>query len=309
MAINFPFYTYPNIATSQYYDFDIYRKNVKKLNDFINSYIPKNKTFFHLIVGAAMEEHIYKFKNNDYIDCYDYQWRQLFPYWLDTFIRNTDASVEIIIISPNEQFCNDNYQMEFIDHTNNIYDWYITDNIIKSKKYNNITITIFGTFFPHICERNANVIGYYKNTNNCIFDDVISNVKQNNNDIDFITNFYTNLIKLFDKIIDMNGFISCCSYAVFNSSTINAKLNKYVMFKELLNIIDKYPKDKIMCTEWIYMINFYCVFDMYSNELYSYVEPSKRFLDGCMPVITSSNNIRINYPKSKDYINYIKYNN
>lgn len=308
IIVNFPFYTYPNIAISQYCDFAIYRENVQKLYDYIKSYDPKPNTFFHLIIGSAMEEHICRFKSTNYIEPYDYQWRQLFPFWLDRIIKNTNTIVEIIIVSPDEQFCNNDYQLEFIKHTNDSYEWYINDNVIRSKKFKNIVITIFGTFFPHICDRNRDFINFYKKQNKDFLNDVISNIRQTNDDIHFINNFYYGLTKLFDKIIDMNGFISCCSYAVFNS-TLYSHINKYTMFKELLNIIKKYPNKKIMCTEWIYRVNFYCVVDMCSTDekYYSYVEPSEKFLDGLIPIINIcvNNTNSIIFIEAKKYLDYI----
>ena len=299
MPLNYPWYTYPNIITSSYKDFEHYRKETTRLYDFLNDLSTNynGKTLVHLTIGAAMEEYLHHCNPEceEYKSLSQYQWRQLFPFWLQLYIENNpSAYVEIIIVSPNKQFWDEYYSpLLFIEKTLNKMKW-IKENNRKytSSTYPNIRINVFYTPFPHMCERNAPIIERYKRTNVSadvhIFE-TINECVQTIADRQFVNSFYTTLENMFINISRDGGFISCYSFAVFNMETTNSRISNFEMFSNVKKIISKLSLDQTLICEWYYKQTCYCMINLSThNQIQSYVEVTSKLCDGYLPIFTQT---------------------
>ena len=292
-AINFPWYTYPNILTSSYNTFDAYRQETRRLYEYIKNFKCSTPVLFHLTIGAAMEEYLSQHTSIDdsqYGLCKSFQWRQLFPHWIQTYItNNVNAYVEIIIVSPNKCFYMEYKQPIFVRETDHIFNWMkITDRCFISMKYPNLKINIFYTLFPHKCSKNKNMIAQYRSTDKLgEFKPFLRQITQTEYDCLLIDTFYDTFQSMLNKIIHYNGFISCYSFAVFNLNTCYSRICNFEMFREVAKLIQRYPSYKRHVCEWQYRHLCYCMFDILSDSdiVHTYVEPSERMSYGHIPTL------------------------
>jgi hypothetical protein len=323
--LNNPFSLYPSGLASPYSYIETYISEVNRLNDYITSFDhTREKQLFHLTVGAAMEEYLVSNLDEAKSKNVTYQWRQLFPFWLDKYIQtNKDANVTLVIVSPNISFYQEECKADpiFIEKTNDIYNWITGGSGMEytSKNYN-VTVKLFYTLFPHKCEYNEKYMKRMKLDINKSSKELFMRILQTNEDKLFIKRFYENIHCLFQKIISNKGFISCYSYAVFNIHTRNAAFGyKFKMFRELLYTLKRFPKKNIHVCEWMFSYGCYVVTDLINKShvddyfSISYIKPRKGLSDGHIPVIDHTNDITMKYdecikyvPKNKKSVNKSK---
>lgn len=277
--LNHPWYIYPSTICSPYNNYDIYRNESKRLFDFLQDYkVSKKSTLFHLIIGAAMEE-------LDDRENIGQHWRQLLPIHVEHFLSEyKNRCANIIIVSPNNNFHNDmEYTPKFISFTDEIYKWKKTGKLEYMSQIYNIKINIFCTMFPHIDKRSKKIVSKLINALDKEYINIVNNFNQTIEDINFVKTFYTTLDKIFDKINENNGIITCFSFAVFNTKTRFSSICQYKMFSEIKKL---FPKELFCCRilgEWVYDITNSCVKIYTDNSInstkpifVSYVENKKK---------------------------------
>jgi len=295
-TINHPWFIYPKEPFSSYKNYNVYRNELTRLMEFIKMDCSPNTVFF-LIIGAAMEELLlFNKEDQNNIDL-EYQWRQLFPYWIEKYIEENPLNpVRILIVSPNREFAED-YTPLFVKFTEE-YNWKKhKNNRVVSSRYD-IEVNIFCTPFPHIdINANKKLTLYKRFLDEKMFNEIIIT----DNDIKFVNLFYHNLENLFNSIIKSNGVVICNSYAVFNvySDLINVK--NYKMFFQIKRIFSRLSRDKSLLTEWVFRQNCYCTYNI--NKTISYVKPNVLRADGDILILVNiGDEVTINYDLAKNYI-------
>jgi len=247
----YPWYTYPNLVVSQYQDYANYITESCRLKNYIDNLIIEPRTLFHLITGAAMEEIIscdMDFPHIDFIK--SDQWRQLFPFWIDNYIKeDASACVKIAIVSPNKHFRSDQFiTPSFVAKTPE-YEWNVNTEIrtITSNKFN-VEISIFNTPVPHKCSYNKKYI-------NCLiesgYDGDLDLITQTLHDIKFIESFYSSLVSKLDLIISRSGIATCFSYAVFNAECDQrSHMVNFKMFPLIKSAFSRLPPKMRIVAEW-----------------------------------------------------------
>lgn len=230
MSLTYPWYTYPSVCASPYYDLKTYQKETIRLLDHIKFLRKKKLDLVHLTIGAAMEE---AFNNGYKIGS---QWRQLYPVHTEEYT----GPVEIIIVSPNEEFANEKYTPLFVKNT-----WHTWEKKGHTYTCKNITINIFCTMFPHIDHRNNKIIDRIlkKHPKNTLPDP--NDYRQSSYDVKFIQNFYECLSDMFDHA----NYVTCFSFAVFRKFSLYSRINNFAMFSEIVELFKK--KNRII-GEWIF---------------------------------------------------------
>jgi len=270
--MNYPFRTYPNIITSEYTHFEHYVEQVKELRLLIKKLNVEPETLFHLCIGAAMEEYLSRFPE----DCVSFQWRQLFPYWLEQYaLENPTKPIRIIIISPNKEFHVEEHMKtpSFIPNTDGIFNWILEDGFkkIKSRSFN-IEIFIFSCPMPHICTRNKLICNHYRKLDYDMVAHFADKIEQTDTDRKFVIEFYKDLSKLFSIIVDKSGYVSIYSFAVFRQGSENSyHINNFAMFNEIIPIARKLPAKSYQLCEWLYTKTGYVMMDR--GRYLSYMEP------------------------------------
>lgn len=268
--MNYPFRTYPNVITSEYIHFEHYVEQVKELNTWIKKYKPESGTLFHLCIGAAMEEYMSRFQE----DCVMFQWRQLFPYWLEEYAMNNPTKpIRILIVSPNREFHLEECAKtpRFVNETNSLFDWIVDGYKIKSGTFN-IEIQIFSCPMPHICTKNSSFCSHYRKQKYDQIAHFADKIKQTEDDRAFVKEFYEEVSRLFKDVVSMLGYVSIYSFAVFRQGSENAiHINNFAMFDEIIPIARNLPSESYQLCEWIYTKTGYIMTErgMYT----SYMEP------------------------------------
>ncbi len=257
--INFPWFVYPGYpCRGGYTDFEQYKEESIRLYKFLKEYQIKGKMLFHICIGAAMDEML--MTNNISIDKYDHQYSQLFPNFIEHFVWNKDDSedrCQIVIISPNRSFSDDNFTPpNFISTTNSIYNWEMIGNKKYRSKECGIDVDIFYTPMLHNDqERNMQYVDTLSKDD--ISKNYISDIIQTSDDIKFINSFYKTLENLFEKVNDKGGIVTCFSTAVFDhGSELQYIYNKYAMFSEIVNYFSSNSSNRLLC-EWKFIKDNY----------------------------------------------------
>jgi hypothetical protein len=254
--LNYPWFLYPNFPISGYFDLFSYKLELVRLYHELNNLIEKIKSpvLFHLTIGAAMEEYLI---SND--SDYTFQWRQLFPVHLEKFAtENPDIQIIHFIISPNQSFSDKKYVTpKFVSNSKKIKFIETNKREFISSTHNIIT-KIFYTMMPTIQNNNCIIDKLKEKFKSTDFIIDFDNYRQIKYDCDFTVNFYKTLNILFNNIKSYGSVISIFSFAVFNADTNFASIKKFIMFKELIDII---PNDdpSIILAEWIFRLGFYCI--------------------------------------------------
>ncbi len=314
MELNHPFFIYPREPLSQYNNYELYKNELFKLNEFIENFNYKlessefvnSEILLSLIIGTTMEEAILKqYTNKSNI----FQSSQLFPSYIKNFIdknlKKKNKLVQLIIISPDNFLSNLDYSPIF----NNFVE--IGFNKINSYEYENnttnteteteikIKINIFNCPFPSIEKRN-----YIQKKYNKIFSNILKNQEyklstfnQSTQDIIFINEFYKNLKMIFEKNNYKQNDLSIVINSWVSFKNLDGISENYSMFHELLELSNSY---NIIATEWDFIdelfickiiSNFVVGNKCYKNRLLKYV------LDEFNQIITSAEiqNINNNY--------------
>lgn len=333
MELNHPFYIYPNAIMSEYNEYDTYRNELHKLDKYlsdlimfieslINNINNTDPNFLLLInIGSTMEDAIHN-SNTDLSNLFQYQ--QLFPAFIDEFIKNKKGKkiIQIITISPDRIF-NPDYNLyeplftkyseyDFVKKSINEYECIDKDLIIK--------VNIFNCPVPCIDNR-MKVINHYNKMLDYLLKDNCTNLynittfKQSENDLIFINKFYEKI----DKIFNFNNY-----------NNINILVNSLVSFKNLYGFSENYNmfpiflelsnKYNIIATEWnykhgdeIFLTKIISTFKKntinYENKLLLYINNSlDEFTDDIIDNNCNINNNNIICIISFDFTNIIIYN-
>lgn len=309
MDLNHPFYIYPRGPLSEYNKYPKYRKEVSRLFEFLSDlYVDlidgkylETKLLIPLILGSTMEDSIcrdYSSKTNFF------QFRQLFPNYIGNFIKTFSGvkkHIQIIIISPDNLFEQDNYQplftaydSRYVFKKNNLYEFELVEvlNVCDEEgkqdeqgEQDNISITelsikinIFNCPYPSI-ETRTSIIdkcdNLIKNIDASINSYGIETFYQTEQDIRFIGEFEQLVGMIFSLNDYKNLFVITNSLVSFKN--LDEPCGQYNMFKSLLKICNKY---NIIATEWDYIDEFICYKivssfyfgnKMYSNSFVEYV--------------------------------------
>ncbi len=240
LSLNFPWVVYPNQMCSGYTNLKHYRYELIRLYNTINNYKVSKNNILQIIIGASMEE------KKEYNQRIGNQYSQLFPYYIEYLLENTDNKIMIIIIAPNKNFESE-YEPEFIKHTD-YYNWsYNKENKEYVSKDVNITIKIFNTMFPSNDKTNKEKIEHMKKFSKSESLKYIQTV----DDKEFIDIFYNKLEEKINEIEINNGFIFCISYANFRKGSIFNKCSRnYGLFPDIKNIFKNKP-NRLLC-DWVF---------------------------------------------------------
>ena len=294
-----PWFIYPGYPVKGYNKFDKYKRESLRLYYDINNYEPKQNTLFHIVIGAAMEEYYNVSKHHHDTSDLDFQWRQLFPYWLEHHLNNYPTNpINIIIISPNDDFDVDSKNFNvprLIENTNNIYKWKHTDKTQWTSSICNLTVDIYNTMMIHYDkEWLSKYSGYMKKQKlikEILFD--IEEIHVSQEDKQFVDDFYDSFKTFITNVICNNGVVTCNSFAVFNISTFNRSISNYKMFSEIIDIFNAFSKNKVMLSEWLWTppMKMYVVHDNIHDKNISYIKPECGMDDCEIPIIDSDYNI------------------
>ncbi len=248
-----PYFAYPGTPFRGYHNFKLYNKELKRLYTFLDDCDMKPKTNVYICIGAAMEEVI---GHNSYEK--HYQWKQLFPDHLQNFIlNNKDSDTQLIIISPNDTFSDDNYKDPvFISRTDELFDWTKIENRKYTSTKYNVTVNIFCTMMPHDdSTRNKLLMTQLKRKKElCEYFSWLSQLEQTRDDLEFTNIFYKVFGKFLDSVNNNHGIISCFSFAVFNEVTEFRKYNNYAMFSEIKKLFSDDATNRLLL-EWCFRVD------------------------------------------------------
>lgn len=251
-VLNHPWKIYLREPASSYTNYHIYYKELIKLYNFTKAYkhyIEELKDtdacLTIKILGTPMEAAL---QNKSVSTIYEFQWQQLFPKYVYDFIKhhkklNNNINVNIIIISPDDIFMDENYKEPLF--TVKCEDYKFTK--VQNREYihisDNLTIkiNIFTCPYPQL-ETNIKVIEQCNVFINKYYPDYkIKSFAPSEEDIEFIKNFYEYLEEIC-KNPKSNLIIN--SFAVFRNVR---EFDNYGLFPTLLEVANKY---KIIATEW-----------------------------------------------------------
>jgi len=250
--LNHPFFIYPRGFMSEYNNYKLYRREVVKLNEFMNELfvdiIEKHSdkdVLVPLIIGSVMEDFI--IKSNTSSDNY-FQYRQLFPNYINNFIKSNPNNkfIQIIIVSPDNIFESESYvpiftlyeSFDFVLTNPNEYLYYDESITIK--------VNIFNCPFPCIDSRNSLISRYETIIKTLEVNPYnILSYAQTPNDLEFIDIFYSRIDRLFSLTSNSQIKIIINSWVSFKN--LDGISENYNMFPKLLSLANKY---NIIATEW-----------------------------------------------------------
>jgi hypothetical protein len=288
MELNHPFFIYPREPLSHYNNYELYRNELLRLNEFIknfnyqleNSELEESEVLLSIILGSTMEDAILKsFTPESNI----FQSSQLFPSYIKNFIekdlKKKNKLVQIIIISPDNFFANIDYSPVFTNFIEIEFNKISLYEFIGSTLNTKIKINIFNCPFPSLESRN-NLIEKY----NKIFIDFIKNPEyklktfsQTSQDKIFIDEFYKNLETVLKKNDYKKNDLSIIINSWVSFKNLDGVSENYSMFYKLLEISNIY---NIIATEWDFVdelfsckivSNFHIGNKFFKNRLLFYV--------------------------------------
>lgn len=273
--VNNPFFTYPQFPMHGYYEFDVYRKEVIRLYEFIKTLStstptptptptpapekskPDTHTLIHLCIGAVMEEVSCEKEYSNYN-----HWRQLFPQWIEDYLFTNSTTVKhknvkIIIVSPNVTFSDKTFKdPAFISKTEELFAWKKIGLKSYTSTLHNVTVDIFCTPFPHE-ERRRNqehMERLSKGKEDPVICSALANIVQTDEDVKFVAEFYATLSKYFDLVTGSSsskGKVVCSSYAVFNEDAHFRIFNVFSLFSEICTLFPKQSLNRLLC-RWFF---------------------------------------------------------
>mgnify|MGYP000119565495 CR=1 FL=1 len=281
--LTFPYFTYPNILCYGYHNTDEYNPELHRLHEMIKKIKTENnkKFLLHITIGAAMEEFL-TISDKPNFDMYEFQYQQLFPTHVKSFIKqNPSCKVIHLIISPNESFETDKFKVPLFVTKTPEMNW---NRDGKSFYSNNYEVHIFCTMMPtHHLGNNRiinNAIIKIKITDHNIAQQ-LDKYRQTKNDIEFVRIFYDDLNKLLLHISHISGFVTCFSFATFNEKTDLKRICNFAMFIEIYHIFKLY--EHFILAEWQYIEGSYIVRKYLPNgmwvKLIKYVDDEDHHVD------------------------------
>jgi len=252
--LNHPFFIYPRGFMSEYNDYNHYRKEVKRLGEFINN-LPDEineqnangtQILIPFIIGSPMEDSLAK-SNTSKENIF--QFRQLFPNYINNFIQsNSDNKfIQIVIISPDDIFSpQSNIKPLFTLYES--FDFVLTNlnEYVYTEEKITIKISIFNCPVPCL-ETRTNLVHRYDTLINDIETNVynINTYKQTQSDIEFINNFYSSLNRLFS--LNSNLSIKLVINSLVSFKNLDGISEKYNMFPKILELANVH---NIIASEW-----------------------------------------------------------
>lgn len=251
LTLNHPWSIYLREPISSYTKYKIYYAELlrllnftQKLNTNIQNLGENQIQLTNFIIGTPMEDALHK-KNCSNV--YIFQWQQLFPYHITKFINyytklKKDIIVEIVVISPDDIFMDDNYKEP-------LFMTYCVDykfEKVKNREYvysgENLTIkiNIFTCPFPQL-EQNKTYIMQSNRLIKVIGTYDLDCFAPSPDDIIFIEIFYEQLEAIASNPLS-NMIIN--SYVTFRNVR---EYDNYGLFKSLLQLANKH---KLIATEW-----------------------------------------------------------
>lgn len=256
--LNHPWFIYPRGFMSEYNEYSLYRQESLKLNKFINNLNNKleenhnnKEILIPFIIGSTMEDSLAKSQTT--IENI-FQYSQLFPNYINNFISHNQNKkfIQIIIISPDNIFSpNTTHKPYFTLYSEynfvntNLNEYVYLDDFVE------IRVNIFNCPIPCLEKRNKLISNYQIMINELNPNPYnITTYKQNETDINFINNFYSNLDKLFSFVLNRKIKIIINSWVCFKN--LDGYSENYNMFYYLLKLANKY---NIIATEWDFIDN------------------------------------------------------
>lgn len=281
--LNHPWSIYLREPISSYTKYSIYHSELLRLLDFIVNLniniknIKDNRVqLTNFIIGTPMEDALHK---QNCSNIYMFQWQQLFPYHITKFINyheklNNYVNINIIIISPDDIFMDENYKEPLF--TSQCMDYKFTK--VKNREYNyskeklTIKIDIFTCPFPQL-EKNKLTILKSDELIKKIALYQLDTLAPSLDDIKFIDNFYEHIESIASNP-SSNMIIN--SYATFRNVR---EYDNYGLFKSLLELANKY---KIIATEWSFSENNYFTKIMSTIKFTTdYIKYAVSYIDPC----------------------------
>lgn len=280
--LNHPWFIYPHAFMSEYNDYELYKSESIRLNlfleDFLNKLYSKNfdssKILIPIILGSTMEDSLIGSHTNI---TNIFQFQQLFPNYIDNFIKNEIGNkyIQMIIISPDKIFQKDDYVPLFVKFSKYKFKKNNKFEFLSESDELMIKINIFNC--PMVTEEKRkniiincdNILNDFKinMSNKNIFNtkQLVSTYVQSQSDLLLIKNIYKNIEKIFSLT---NTFLDYSNNFTDNdNNNVNYKINvvvnswvsfknlcgyseNYKMFPELLKLSSKY---NIIATDWEYI--------------------------------------------------------
>lgn len=254
IELNHPFFIYPRGFLSQYNEYNQYRREVKKLYVFINNLLNEinkqnaqgSEILIPFIIGSSMEDSLVK--SNTSKENY-FQFRQLFPNYINNFIQSNTKKkyIQIIIISPDDIFSTQT-DIKPLFTLYESFEFVLTNlnEYVYHEEQLSIKINIFNCPVPCLETRNDLILRYESlisgmETN--LYN--IKTYKQTQTDIEFINNFYSLINILFSLNTNPSIKLVINSWASFKN--LDGISEKYSMFPKILALANEY---NIIASEW-----------------------------------------------------------
>jgi hypothetical protein len=259
-GLNHPWFIYPHAFMSEYNNYGLYRAESVRLENFLGNFICKlesglytgSKLLVPIILGSTMEDSLV----NSHTDFTNYfQFEQLFPNYINNYIEKIDGykQIQIIIISPDNIFSNDEYSPLFTKYSkykfekiNNLYYKFSTESF-------EINVNIFNCPMVTIEKRKEFIKKCDLVLTDCkkkkIIDCDISTYTQSESDLILINNIYKHIGKIFSYANNDLSNINIVVNSWVNFKNLYGYSENYNMFPELLKLASDY---NIIATEWNY---------------------------------------------------------
>ena len=263
LQLNHPWKIYLREPLSSYTRYSTYHSELLRLLEFVNRLntnivdIKENQVqLTNFIIGTPMEDAFHREKEiaNQMKRIFSFpflfQWQQLFPTHIKKFINHyskfdNDININIIIISPDEIFMDENYKEPLFTTCSKCFDFTKIANreYIYSEDKLTIKIDIFTCPFPQL-EKNMDIITRYNAFIQKIPDFELKSLAPTEFDIRFIDNFYE-IIESIASNPASNMIIN--SHATFKNVS---GYENYGLFPSLLELANKH---QIIATEWNFL--------------------------------------------------------
>ncbi len=259
---------------SEYNNYDLYRREALKLNEFIDNLFVEihkehrdSEILIPLIIGSAMEDSISK--SNTSKENY-FQYHQLFPNYINNFIKSNSNKkfIQIIIVSPDDIFSSDTLIPTFTLYES--FDFVLTspNEYVYTDGKTNIKVNIFNCPFPCVDKRNSLILRYENLIKGLEFNSYkILSYHQTQQDLEFINSFYSKIERLF--ILTHNSLMKIVINSWVSFKNLDGYSENYNMFPKLLSLANEH---NIIATEWDFVDELF-----YSKIISHYKFGNKNF--------------------------------
>jgi hypothetical protein len=255
-----PWFIYPHAFLSEYNNYELYQCESIRLENFLGNFIHKIESGFYtgskllipIILGSTMEDSLF----NSHTNSKNYfQFEQMFPNYINNFIEVIDGHkhIQVIIISPDNIFNNDNYVPLFtkfskyeFEKVNNLHYRFISDSFeININIFNCPMVTVEKR--KEIIKKSNIVLSDCKKKN--FTDCILSTYTQSETDFVLINRIYEHIEKIFSYVSNSFYNVNIIINSWVNFKNLYGYSENYNMFPELLKLASKY---NIIATEWDY---------------------------------------------------------